>query len=91
MPQNDPSWADSKHNQVRRNLVTMHTGEHSTNGTSSDRETLFMLSGIALMIFGAGLVLSNPVVQKYLGKAGVGNLAQAALPDIERYMRLRAM
>ena len=50
-----------------------------------------MLSGIALMIFGAGLVLSNPVVQKYLGKVGVGNLAQAALPDIERYMRLRAM
>jgi hypothetical protein len=69
----------------------MHTGEHSMNGNSSDRETLFMLSGIALMIFGAGLVLSNPVVRKYLSKAGVGNLAQAALPDIERYMRLRAM
>ena len=72
-------------------MTMMQTSEHATNGNSSDRETLFMLSGIALMIFGAGLVLSNPVVQKYLGKAGVGNLAQAALPDIERYMRLRAM
>ena len=70
--------------------MTMHTSEHS-NENSSDRETLFMLSGIALMIFGAGLVISNPSVQKYLGKVGVGNLAQAALPDIERYMRLRAM
>lgn len=58
---------------------------------SSDRETLFMLSGIALMVFGAGLVLSNPVVQKYLGKAGVGDLTEAAPPDIERYIRLRAM
>ena len=31
-----------------------------TNGSASDRDTLFMLSGIALMVFGAGLILSNP-------------------------------
>jgi hypothetical protein len=59
--------------------------------SSNDRDTLFMLSGIALMVFGAGLILSNPVAQKYLGKLGVGNLTSAALPDIERYLRLRAM
>jgi polyisoprenoid-binding protein YceI len=50
-----------------------------------------MLSGIALMVFGAGLILSNPVAQKYLGRIGIGNLAQSALPDLERYLRLRAM
>ena len=53
-----------------------------TNGAGSDRDTLFMLSGIALMVFGAGLVLTNPVVQKYLGRMGVGGLAMGALPDI---------
>ena len=50
-----------------------------------------MLGGVALVIFGAGLVLSNPTVRRYLGQIGVGNLASAAIPDIERYFRLRSM
>ena len=54
-------------------------------------ETLFMLGGVALVIFGTGLVLANPNVRKYLGQMGVGNLASAALPDLERYFRLRSM
>jgi hypothetical protein len=61
------------------------------NGNSSDKETLYMLGGVALVIFGAGLVLSNPSVRRYLGQIGIGNLASAALPDLERYFRLRAM
>ncbi len=64
---------------------------HANNGNSSDRETLFMLSGIALMVFGAGLILSNPSAQRFLSKVGVGNLGAGVLPDIERYMRLRSM
>jgi hypothetical protein len=60
-----------------------------TNG--HDKETLYMLGGVALIIFGAGLVLSNPSVRKFIGQMGVGNLASAALPDLERYFRLRSM
>lgn len=56
-----------------------------------DKETLFMLGGVALVVLGAGLVLSNPAVRRYLGQMGVGNLASAALPDLERYFRLRSM
>ena len=59
------------------------------NGT--DKETLYMLGGVALVIFGAGLVLSNSTVRRYLGQIGIGNLASAALPDLERYFRLRSM
>lgn len=59
------------------------------NGT--DKETLYMLGGVALVIFGAGLILSNPNIRKYLGQLGIGNVASAALPDIERYFRLRSM
>jgi hypothetical protein len=59
------------------------------NGT--DKETLYMLGGIALVIFGAGLVLANPTVRRYLGQVGLGNLASTALPDLERYFRLRSM
>ena len=59
------------------------------NGT--DKETLYMLGGVALVIFGAGLVLSNPAIRRYMSGLGVGNLAQAVMPDVERYFKLRAM
>jgi hypothetical protein len=58
---------------------------------ATDRDTLFMLSGVAFIVFGAGLILSNPLVRKYLGQVGIGNLAQNALPDLERYLKLRSM
>jgi hypothetical protein len=50
-----------------------------------------MLSGVALIVFGAGLILSNPIARRYLGQFGIGNLAQSALPDLDRYLRLRSM
>ncbi|MGB2632374.1 MAG: hypothetical protein WAM58_00430 [Candidatus Acidiferrum sp.] len=56
-----------------------------------DKETLYMLGGVALMIFGAGLVLSNPIVRRYLSQVGLGSFTSAALPDLERYFRLRSM
>jgi len=71
--------------------VSMDLMETNTNGSASDKDTLYMLGGVALIVFGAGLVLSNPFVRRYMSNIGVGNLAQAAIPDIERYMKLRAM
>jgi hypothetical protein len=59
--------------------------------TGTDKETLYMLGGVALVVLGAGLVLSNPAVRRYLGQVGLGNFASAAIPDIERYLRLRSM
>ena len=64
--------------------------EENGNGTS-DKDTLFMLSGVALVVFGAGLILSNPIARRYLGQLGLGNLAQGALPDLDRYLKLRSM
>jgi hypothetical protein len=64
--------------------------EENGNGIS-DKDTLFMLSGVALLVFGAGLILSNPIARRYLGQFGLGNLAQGALPDLDRYLKLRSM
>jgi hypothetical protein len=64
---------------------------HRSNGHSSDKDILYMLSGVALMVFGAGLILSNPNAQRLLSKVGIGNLSERVLPDIERYLRLRSM
>ncbi len=36
--------------------------DSTANGNGSDKETLYMLGGVALMVFGAGLILSNPFV-----------------------------
>ena len=57
----------------------------------SNKDTLYMLGGAAMILFGTGLILSNPVVRRYLGQLGVGNLLLAALPDVDRYLKLRAM
>jgi hypothetical protein len=55
------------------------------------RDTLMMFSGMALMVMGAGLVLTTPIVRKYLGGLNVANLLQAAGPDFDRYMKMKAM
>ena len=57
------------------------------------KDTLLMMGGVALVIFGAGLILSNPIVRRYMGQAGMGglNLLGAAVPDLEKYLKLRNM
>ena len=69
----------------------MQTIEHVANGETTDKETLYMLGGLALVVFGAGLILSNPVVRRYMGQIGIGGIAQNIVPDVERYFKLRAM
>jgi hypothetical protein len=71
--------------------VAMELVETTRNGNTSDKDTLYMLGGVAMIVFGAGLILSNPFVRRYMSQLGVGNLAHAAMPDIERYLKLRAM
>jgi hypothetical protein len=61
------------------------------NGSFNDKDTLFMLGGVALIVFGAGLILTNPIARRFLGQLGVGDLASLALPDLDRYLKLRAM
>ena len=65
--------------------------DSATNGNGNDKETLYMLSGVALMVFGAGLILSNPFIRRYMSQMGIGSLAHAAMPDVERYLKMRAM
>jgi hypothetical protein len=43
------------------------------------------------MIFGAGLILTNPIARRYMGQLGIGSLASLALPDLDRYLKLRSM
>lgn len=65
--------------------------KHQETSDNGNKDTLYLVGGIALMVFGAGLVLSHPAIRRYLGQVGVGDLVEAALPDVQRYLRIRAM
>jgi hypothetical protein len=58
---------------------------------TTDTDTLYLFGGAALILFGSGLILSTPLVRRYLGQVDAGNLMSNALADIGRYWRLRNM
>lgn len=61
------------------------------NGSASDTDTMMLFGGLACMLFGAGMVLSNPTLRRYLGQVRPADLLSAAVPDVEKYLKLRAM
>ena len=69
----------------------MYRAEGSESESNDTRDTLFLLGGVALMVFGAGLVVTSPTVRRYLGNVNLGGLLHAAVPDLERYLKLRSM
>jgi hypothetical protein len=65
--------------------------EREEQGNSVNKDTLFMLGGVALVVVGAGLILTSPAAKRYLGQLGLGDIASGIMPDMERYFKLRAM
>ncbi len=61
------------------------------NGVASDNDTLLLFGGAACLLLGAGLILSSSLTRRYLGDVNAGGLLQAAVPDVQRYLKLRAM
>jgi hypothetical protein len=72
-------------------MDALDRGNDGNRANGADRETLYLLGGIALVVFGTGLILSNPLARRLLGQASLGGVTQALLPDVERYMKLRSM
>jgi hypothetical protein len=68
----------------------MDIGTSRDNGTS-DRDALLLFGGAACLLFGAGLILSSRTTQRLLGDVDAGSLLQTAVPDVQRYLRLRGM
>lgn len=66
--------------------------EHTDGqGANEARDTLFLMGGAALVVFGAGLILSTPIIRRSLGGVGLASMIGAAAPDLGRYLKLRAM
>jgi hypothetical protein len=72
--------------------MSMELMPQESNGDAAEtRDTLFLIGGAALIVFGAGLILSTPPVRRLLGGGGIGSMIQAAIPDLQRYMKLKSM
>jgi hypothetical protein len=63
----------------------------TVNGEAQDLDTLLVFGGAACLLLGAGLILSSSMTRRYLGHIDTGKLLQTAVPDVQRYLRLRAM
>jgi hypothetical protein len=68
---------------------------------SEVQDTLFIAGGIALMVLGAGMILTHSGIRRSVA-AGLAPLLPAThgpmdggisglLPDVERYMKIKAM
>lgn len=68
---------------------------------SDQKELMYLAGGLALVIFGTGVMMSNPAVRRFLlGGIGAtltdkdGKLPKSVkkmLPDIERYLKMSSM
>jgi hypothetical protein len=66
-----------------------------TNGLEV-RDAVLVAGGVALLVLGAGLVLAHPGIRRMLLSGGnplgsFGNSVGGVLPDVERYIKLKAM
>ena len=74
--------------------------QEKANG-AVDRDMLYLMGGLALMVLGAGLVATHPAVRKAVSGAvssvlpdlqgKFGPDLSAVGSDLQRYMRLRSM
>jgi hypothetical protein len=64
------------------------------------RDTLLLAGGAALVLFGTGVLLAHPAARRALlgkltpmlsGQDGAKSSLAGVLPDVERYLKLRAM
>jgi hypothetical protein len=71
------------------------------NNSDETRDMLYVVGGLALMVLGAGLIASHPTIRRTV-RAGlesvlpdlqgsVGSQLGVVVPDVRRYMKIRAM
>jgi hypothetical protein len=66
------------------------------NNSSDVRDAVLIAGGIALVVLGAGIVLAHPGIRRMLLSGSTpldafGNRVGGVLPDVERYLKLKAM
>lgn len=75
--------------------------KENENGSSDGREMIYLMGGAALMLLGAGLILSHPKIRSTVTSAVSSVLPElqgrfapdftAVGSDIQRYLKLKSM
>ena len=74
---------------------------NGSNGSSEGKDMLYVAGGLALMVLGAGMIISHPSIRQTIS-AGLSSVLpdlqdkfgpdlSALGPDIQRYMKIRSM
>jgi hypothetical protein len=72
------------------------------NESDGSRDMLYLVGGLALLVAGAGLIMTHPTVRRQLreglNRAIPGGIPEkltsglsTVVPDIQRYLKMRAM
>ena len=61
------------------------------DGFAMDKDTLYVLGGAALIVFGASMLMASPAARKYIADLRIGDMAKELWPDVSRYLKLRSM
>jgi len=83
---------------ARENIYTRSI--HAQLDNSETRDSLLLAGGIALKIFGAGMLFAGPFIRRTVvgaltpmlpGQNGANGTLGRLVPDVERYLKLKAM
>ena len=72
------------------------------NGSKGSKDMLYIVGGLALLIAGAGLIISHPAIRQTLKSnmdrmlpegipQGLSGGLSTVVPDFQRYMKIRNM
>ncbi len=74
---------------------------NGSNGSSDGKDMLYVAGGLALMVLGAGLIVSHPGIRQSIAaglssvlpdlKGKFGPDLSTLGPDIQRYMKIKSM
>lgn len=72
-----------------------------TNDADGSKDMLYLVGGLALLIAGAGLIMAHPAVRRQVRNGldrvvpgipeNLSSGLSTVIPDVQRYLRLRAM
>jgi len=65
--------------------------KQSARNNTFDTDAVVFVGGVAVCLFGVGLLLATPSVRRFFGKATLSEVMQASKADLERYLRMQAM
>ena len=73
----------------------------ANDDSSETRDMLYVVGGLALLVLGAGLIASHPLIRRSVRsglesiipdlRGSVGSHLAEVVPDVQRYIKLRAM